>query len=593
MITVPGYQTLHIVYEDDSISIVHAFSMRDQQVVLIKAVKEGPRMMIENAKMIHEYELLSRLDIPRLLKPCSLFRHENAMVLLFDIIESITLRHYMSMRAVSLDAFFDIAVSLLDTAARLHDRNIVHMNLRPETILLKPDSLEVWLTGFNDAVSQQQLPFSSWSDGSPPYMAPERTGRIRNTVDARTDLYSLGVVFYEMLSGCLPFQAGSPLEWAYAHAAKQPSPLRGIEHIPPLLADIVMKLIAKHPDERYQSAFGVSADLMRCREAVRSGTEADFELGAYDAWKTDGARRASDEADPDGGKPLSADAQHNLPDSVMTVRSMPLRQGGAQGTPQSGYAQMLDLSAVLHASRSFVQQPDLEQLVAELLKIAMETAGAERALLMTRQGDDWSAEHVSQSLNGWSMKPMAQPLKEYASIIHTAALEAVRTAQHMVIDNAETEPGWANDPYVKAQRLKSALVFPIKLQDSPPAVLYMENRLTAGAFSGRHLDMLHMLSVQIVYMKRLQTATSRPAALPPATTSLLSKRELAVLQRMASGMSNKEIAAQLDVTSETVKAHIKKIFDKLNVNRRAQAVLTAVKLNILHSEDYADEAARE
>ena len=148
---------------------------------------------------------------------------------------------------------------------------------------------EVWFTGFGIA---SRLPRERQSPEPPEviagtlaYMAPEQTGRMNRSIDSRSDLYSLGVTFYEMLTGALPFKAADPMEWVHCHIARQPVPPdEYAAEIPAPLSAVVMKLLAKTAEERYQTAAGVEAALRRCLAAWESFGRIDpFPLGTQDA----------------------------------------------------------------------------------------------------------------------------------------------------------------------------------------------------------------------------------------------------------------------------------------------------------------------
>ena len=171
---------------------------------------------------------------------------------------------------------------------KLHQRGLIHKDIKPANILVDSASGAVWLTGFGIA---SRLPRERQSPEPPEviagtlaYMAPEQTGRMNRSIDSRSDLYSLGVTFYEMLTGALPFTAADPMEWVHCHIARQPVPPdERAAGIPGPLSAIVMKLLAKTAEERYQTAAGVEADLRRCLAEWESLGRIDpFPLGAQD-----------------------------------------------------------------------------------------------------------------------------------------------------------------------------------------------------------------------------------------------------------------------------------------------------------------------
>jgi AAA ATPase domain/Protein kinase domain len=171
---------------------------------------------------------------------------------------------------------------------KVHQRGLIHKDIKPANILVN-DGEEIRLTGFGIAsrlVRERQSPDPpEVIAGTLAYMAPEQTGRMNRSIDSRSDLYSLGVTLYEMLTGGLPFTASDPMEWVHCHIARQAeTPGERASGIPEVISSIVMKLLAKTAEERYQTAVGVEADLRRCLIERRSHGRIDpFPLGAHDA----------------------------------------------------------------------------------------------------------------------------------------------------------------------------------------------------------------------------------------------------------------------------------------------------------------------
>jgi predicted ATPase len=172
-------------------------------------------------------------------------------------------------QALDIALALRLAISVSAAIGALHQRGIIHKDIKPANVLVNSVTGQCWLTGFGIA---SRLPRERQHPGSPefiagtlPYMAPEQTGRMNRSVDSRSDLYALGVTLYEMLTGTLPFSAADPMEWVHCHIARQPVPpnIRS-KTIPASLSGIVMKLLAKTGEERYQTAAGVESDLRRC-----------------------------------------------------------------------------------------------------------------------------------------------------------------------------------------------------------------------------------------------------------------------------------------------------------------------------------------
>ncbi|HEX2674140.1 MAG TPA: AAA family ATPase, partial [Polyangiaceae bacterium] len=193
-------------------------------------------------------------------------------------------------RPLSITTFLRVALGAAAALRQLHARGLIHKDIKPANLLSDPESGQVWLTGFGIAsrlARERQLPEPpEFIAGTLAYMAPEQTGRMNRSVDSRIDLYSLGITLYELLTGSLPFSANDPMEWVHCHIARQPAPVRGrgTLEIPAVVGAIVMKLLSKTAEERYQTARGLERDLERClrdweaTKAIRS-----FVPGADDA----------------------------------------------------------------------------------------------------------------------------------------------------------------------------------------------------------------------------------------------------------------------------------------------------------------------
>jgi PAS domain S-box-containing protein len=238
----------------------------------------------------HEYSLAAELDPSWAARPLVLTRHEGRTVLVLQDPGAEPLDRLLERdqgQALDLSRVLRVAVGLATALGQMHRHGLIHKDIKPANVLVN-DVGDVWLTGFGIA---SQLPHERQSPvppeiiaGTLAYMAPEQTGRMNRSIDARSDLYSLGVTLYQMFTGMLPFAAADPLEWVHCHIARQPEPPGDRAAVPAPLSAIVMKLLAKNAEERYQTASGLEADLQRCLAEWQShGRIGPFPLGAHDA----------------------------------------------------------------------------------------------------------------------------------------------------------------------------------------------------------------------------------------------------------------------------------------------------------------------
>ena len=169
---------------------------------------------------------------------------------------------------MELGLFLRLAVALAAAAAEVHRRGVIHKNIKPAHVLVNAPTGQVWLAGFGIASRlrrERQSPEPPEFVAGTSRMAPEQTGRMNRSIDSRSDLYSLGVTLYEMATGSLPFTASDPMEWVHCHIARQPMPpSERVANLPAQVSAIIMKLLAKTAEDRYQTAAGLERDLRRC-----------------------------------------------------------------------------------------------------------------------------------------------------------------------------------------------------------------------------------------------------------------------------------------------------------------------------------------
>ena len=245
-------------------------------------------------RLEHEYSLAAEIESTWAAKPIALTRHEGRTILVIEDPGGEPLDRVLDrdkQQPVDVARFLGLAINLATALGHVHQRGLIHKDIKPENVLvaLEPsgDTGHVWLTGFGIASRlprEQQVPAPpEFIAGSLAYMSPEQTGRMNRSIDTRSDLYSLGVTLYQMLTGVLPFAAADPLEWVHCHIARQPIAPADRCAVPEPLSDIIMRLLAKNAEDRYQTAAGLEADLRRCLVQWQTHGRIDsFPLGADD-----------------------------------------------------------------------------------------------------------------------------------------------------------------------------------------------------------------------------------------------------------------------------------------------------------------------
>src|SRR3984893_10194970 len=219
-------------------------------------------------RMEHEYSLRTEMDLSWAVRPLALSQLNGQTMLVLENPGGEPLDRLIQ-GPMEMTQFLRFAVGLATALNRLHKRGLIHKDIKPPNVLVNSATGEVRLMGFGIA---SRLPREhQWPEppefiaGTLPYMAPEQTGRMNRSIDSRSDLYAFGVTLYEMLTGRLPFTASDPMEWVHCHIARQPAPPgERLTDIPAAVSAIILKLLTKTAEERYQTAAGVEHDLRRC-----------------------------------------------------------------------------------------------------------------------------------------------------------------------------------------------------------------------------------------------------------------------------------------------------------------------------------------
>ena len=289
MYPIKGYKVTEKVGETPGSVIFRGIKEGAQDKVILKLLKARFPSPGEIARLKHEFAIIRKIKSDHIIKTYEMFNHGDGFVLVLEDIHGISINRYLKQHSVfDIKSFLDVAIKICSALIDLHNINLVHKDIKPGNILLNTDEGIIKVTDFG--LSDLMLANLSHSirrldvHGTLLYISPEQTGRMNLSIDHRSDLYSLGATFYKMLTGYPPFRFDDALELIHSHIARKPEPLTAIRpEIPEVLSNIVLKLLSKNPEDRYQSGFGLIADLEKCcKNLMKSKRIASFKLGKKD-----------------------------------------------------------------------------------------------------------------------------------------------------------------------------------------------------------------------------------------------------------------------------------------------------------------------
>ncbi|MEG4293214.1 AAA family ATPase [Microcoleus sp. C2C3] len=291
-----GYLITEKLYVGTRTLVYRGIRTRDQYPIVVKLLRNEYPTFNELVQFRNQYTIAKNLDFPHIVKALTLEVYQNSYVLVMEDFGGVSLSTYLKTatnetkpsQALPLAEFLQIAIQLTDIIHYLYQKRVIHKDIKPANILINLDTKKIQLIDFSIASllprETQEIQNPNILEGTLAYLSPEQTGRMNRGIDYRSDFYSLGVTFYELLTGKLPFISDDPMKLVHCHLAKHSIPIHQINpEIPLILSQLVSKLMAKNAEKRYQSALGLKHDLEICLVQLQKTAKIEFfELGKRD-----------------------------------------------------------------------------------------------------------------------------------------------------------------------------------------------------------------------------------------------------------------------------------------------------------------------
>ncbi|MEG4817905.1 AAA family ATPase [Microcoleus sp. K5-D4] len=288
MLSIPGVTVVTLLYESANSLVYRAIREADNQPIILKLLKESYPTPEELVRYRTEYRITRELTEVGVVRVYDLQKYQNSLVMFVEDFGGESLTIWMQQRKFTLEEFLILAIATTEILGQIHRANIIHKDINPSNIVYNPETKQLKIIDFGISTQLTRetptLKNPNILEGTLAYISPEQTGRMNRSLDYRTDFYSLGVTFYQLLTGKLPFDTEDALELVHCHIARQSVPPHEIEpEVPVIVSELVSKLMAKNAEKRYQTAGGLKHDLERCLVQLQAtGNIELFALGMRD-----------------------------------------------------------------------------------------------------------------------------------------------------------------------------------------------------------------------------------------------------------------------------------------------------------------------
>ncbi|MGF1487492.1 MAG: AAA family ATPase, partial [Prochloraceae cyanobacterium] len=266
----PEVQNLDLISNGENSLVYRGIQKKNNQSVILKVLKREYPTLAQINRYKQEYNITNKFSCKNIIKVYKIEEWENKFIIFLEDFGGESLDFFLKKnKDIAIKDFLVLAIKIVDALSEIHQSNIIHKDINPSNIVYNSNTEQLKVIDFGiSADLYSQVSFikdRSIIEVTFAYISPEQTGKINHYLDYRTDFYSLGVTFYELLTQKLPFENETPIELIYSHIAKNPIPPNQInQKIPNVLSNIIVKLIAKNPNDRYQSSYGLKIDLEQC-----------------------------------------------------------------------------------------------------------------------------------------------------------------------------------------------------------------------------------------------------------------------------------------------------------------------------------------
>src|SRR4028119_826012 len=288
MLSIPGIAVQTLLYESANSLVYRAIREADNQPLILKLLKESYPTPQELVRYRTEYRITRELKEAGVVQVYELQKYQNSLVMFVEDFGGQSLKILMQQRKFSLKEFLLVASGTTEILGQIHRANIIHKDINPSNIVFNPATGQIKIIDFGISTQLTRetpsLKNPNVLEGTLAYISPEQTGRMNRALDYRTDFYSLGVTFYELLTEKLPFETEDALQLVHWHIAREPVLVHEIDpRIPLIISQIVSKLMAKNAENRYQTAGGLKHDLDKCLVQLQeTDSIEEFDLGTRD-----------------------------------------------------------------------------------------------------------------------------------------------------------------------------------------------------------------------------------------------------------------------------------------------------------------------